>query len=96
MFRCSVFLFLATSVFAQRAAQDAGQVLGLSVTERTLRNTVEAGSRQTGGSGPLRAAAAKANAAKNYPEAFKDMNTPSRCYKAANGQPRWPGIPRSL
>src|SRR5277367_1912871 len=68
MFRVVVFLFV-TRVFAQ----DAGQVLGLSVTERTLRNTVKLLPAKQEEVDRLSAAAAKANAAGNYSEAFKDM-----------------------
>jgi hypothetical protein len=53
-------------------AQDAGSVLGLSVTARTLHNTAKlAGAKQEEVDGLL-ATAVKAAAAKSYSEAFKD------------------------
>jgi predicted esterase len=66
--RFAVF-FLAVSALGQ----DAGQVLGLSVTERTLRNTVKLTPAKLEEADRLSAAATKANAEKNYPEAYKDM-----------------------
>jgi predicted esterase len=54
-------------------AQDAGQILGLSVTERTLRNTVKLAPAKMEEVDHLAADAVKANAAKDYNVAFKDM-----------------------
>lgn len=69
MFRFTVLVFLATSLFAQ----DAGQLLGLSVTERTLRNTVKLPPDQLEEADRLAASAVKESAAKEYGIAFRDM-----------------------
>jgi predicted esterase len=68
MRRCLAFFVIATGVFAQ----DAGSVLGLSVTARTLRNTVKLTADQQEEVDHANAAAVKAAGAKNYAEAFKD------------------------
>jgi predicted esterase len=66
-------LFVTTALASVLLAQDAGTVLGLSVTERTLRNTVKLDAARMEQVDRLTAAAVKANAAKDYPEAFRDL-----------------------
>lgn len=73
MFRCLAVLLLATVVPAVSPAQDAGVILGLSVTERTLRNTVKLPPAKMEEVDGLAAAATKANAARNYGDAYKNM-----------------------
>jgi predicted esterase len=69
MFRCLAFLALSSLAYAQ----DAGIILGLTVTERTLRNTVKIAPAKLEEVDSLAAAATKANASRNYPEAYKNM-----------------------
>jgi predicted esterase len=68
MFRVLALFLAVTSVFAQ----DAGSVLGLSVTARTLRNTVKLTPARQQEIDALTSAAVKAASAKDYKEAFKD------------------------
>jgi predicted esterase len=65
----TLLLLLSTGLFAQ----DAGQVLSLRVTEGTLRNTAKLPTAKLEEADRLAAAATKANGARDYPEALKDL-----------------------
>jgi predicted esterase len=73
MFRGLALCFTVTGAFAGLLAQDAGTVLGLSVTARTLRNTVKLTPSRQEEIDRLTAAAVKAAGEKDYKEANKDL-----------------------
>jgi predicted esterase len=87
MFPRLAVLFLTIGASAVSYAQDAGQLLGLSVTERTLRNTVKLPPAKQEEVDRLAAAAMKANAARNYSEAYKDMQHAIVLLKGAEWTP---------
>ncbi len=69
-----IYLFLAPILFIELLfAQDAGTILGLSVTARTLRNTAKLTPSQGEEVDKLTAAAVKSSAAKEYADAYRDL-----------------------
>jgi predicted esterase len=90
MLRSLAIALLVTRVLAQ----DAGTILALTVSARTLRNTAKLNPTQSTEIDKLTAAATKAAGDKNYPESYKDLQhalallnggewTPARAWSAS-------------